>query len=474
MAAGLFALASAVPAGAQWPPNSRKSQIVRNYDRDGDGFLNAAERRAARGLPATAATTAPAPTGRRVEPKDVANYPGEPLYREDILRTLFLDFEDADWERELAFFYHSDVDVPATLTVDGQVYHDVGVHFRGLTSYRVTRQGQKRSLGLSLDLRHKEQRLLGYRSMNLMNSNADPTFMRTALYHEIARQYIAAPKVNWVRVAVNGEDWGVYVNSQQFNSDFTRDYFNTTKGARWKVPGSPRGGGGLAYWTDEAADYKSVFEIKTKDDPKSWADLIRISKILTKTPVEQLEAAVKPFLDVDEVLRFLAIDNALVNNDGYWVRGSDYALYEDPAGRFHMIPQDANESLRELESMGRGGGGGGIALDPFGWRDGSAMLYRLLEVPALRERYLGIVREIAGKWLDWERIGPEVARHQALIAEQVKADTHKLDSTADFTAAVTTDVNYGGGLSGRPALSLKSFFEQRRAYLLNYPGIKRP
>ena len=321
LAAGLLALASPVPAGAQWPPNSRKSQIVRNYDKDGDGFLNAAERRAARGLPAAVSPTAPAPTGRRLQPKDVAKYPGEPLYREDILRTLFLDFEDADWERELAFFYRSDVDVPATLTVDGQVYHDVGVHFRGQTSYRVTRQGQKRSLGLSLDLRHKDQRLLGYRSLNLMNSNADPTFMRTALYHAIARQYIAAPKVNWVRVAINGEDWGVYVNSQQFNSDFTRDFFNTTKGARWKVPGSPRGGGGLAYWTDEAADYKSVFEIKTKDDPQSWADLIRISRILTKTPVDQLETAVKPYLDVDEALRFLAIDNALVNNDGYWVRG---------------------------------------------------------------------------------------------------------------------------------------------------------
>ena len=29
-----------------------------------------------------------------------------------------------------------------------------------------------------------------------------------------------------------------------------------------------------------------------------------------------------------------------------------------------------------------------------------------------------------------------------------------------------------GGMSQRPSLSLKSFFEQRRAFLLNYPEIK--
>ena len=34
-----------------------------------------------------------------------------------VLRTLFLEFESADWEKELADFYHTDVEVPAKLTV---------------------------------------------------------------------------------------------------------------------------------------------------------------------------------------------------------------------------------------------------------------------------------------------------------------------------------------------------------------------
>ena len=204
------------------------------------------------------------------------SYGDAPLYSMMALRTFFLEFEDADWENELDDFYHTDVDVPATLTVDGKTYRDVGVHFRGNTSYMMAGKGQKKSLSLSLDFRHKEQRLLGYRSLNLMNSSQDPTFMRIALYHEIARQYIPANRVNWVRVAIDGESWGIYVNSQQFNSDFTNEWFKSTKGARWKLPANPGNGSGFAYLGDDPARYRSVYEIKSKDDPKAWSDLINL------------------------------------------------------------------------------------------------------------------------------------------------------------------------------------------------------
>ena len=116
---------------------------------------------------------------------------------------------------------------------------------------------------------HAEQRLGGYRSLNLLNSNADPTFLRTVLYQYVARQYMAAPKANWVRVVINGESWGIYVNTQQINSDFTQEWFQTTKGARWKVPGSPGARGGLAYLGDDPAAYKGSYEIKTQGRSES-------------------------------------------------------------------------------------------------------------------------------------------------------------------------------------------------------------
>ena len=77
--------------------------------------------------------------------------PGRSALRPGTLRTLFLEFEDDDWEHELAAFNNTDVEVPATLTVDGKTYPDVGVHFRGASSYFMVPEGRKRSLNLSMD-----------------------------------------------------------------------------------------------------------------------------------------------------------------------------------------------------------------------------------------------------------------------------------------------------------------------------------
>jgi hypothetical protein len=491
-------------------------KLLEKFDKDGDGVLNAAERKAARAFLATdtsgggmrrgfgrggtaAQNVEPGP---KLAPDAVKIYRDEPLYDLPVLRTFFLEFEDADWEQALMDFYKSDVEVPAKLTVDGKVYPDVGVHFRGMTSYMMVHKGKKHSINLSVNFVHKDQRVNGYRTLNLLNSNSDPTYLRTVLYQYVARQYFPAPKANFVRVVINGESWGPYVNVEQFNSDFTQENYGSNKGARWKVLGSPGGTGGLAYKGEDVARYKQSYEIKTKDDPKSWAALINLCKALNQTPPDQLVKALSPILDIDGALRFLAVDKVMINNDGYWVRSSDYSLYEDPSGRFHVIPQDANETFREVEMMGGGRGRNassgerpsGVKLPPFTGADDpeKALLYSLLKVPALRARYLSYVREITEKWLDWGRVGPLATQLQAVIAADIKTDTRKLSTTESFAAGLTKDraetaavdgpppgmVGRGGrGMGGRggddsPQLSLKSFVEQRRAYLLSLDDVK--
>src|SRR6185503_11750800 len=111
----------------------------------------------------------------------------------------FLTFEDAEWEKELADFKGTDVEVPAKLEVDGKTFVDVGVHFRGMSSFGMVSEGQKRSLNLSLDFAHKDQQIGGYRTLNLLNSHDDPSFLRSVLFYEIAREYVAAPKANFAR-----------------------------------------------------------------------------------------------------------------------------------------------------------------------------------------------------------------------------------------------------------------------------------
>jgi hypothetical protein len=491
--AAIATLLAALPASAQFGGRfgggmaNNEARIVEAYDRDKDGHLNAAERKAVRDAAAMGSgrpgrswppdTTSPprAPLNPLLSPADVKVYGDEPLYDPSVLRTIFLTFENKDWEDELAFFYNTDVEVPATVVVDGRTYQDVGVHFRGMTSFRMVGEGQKRSLNLSFDDRHDKQRLLGYQTLNLLNSAADPTFLRAMLYMQIARDYIAAPKANHVRVVINGENWGIYVNLQQFNSEFTKEA-GAGSGERWKVPGSPRSrGGGLTYLGEDAAQYRRSFEIRSKDKPESWAKLINLTRVLNQTPPDRLVEALEPILDIDEVLRFLAVEKVLINNDGYWTRGSDYSLYVDQKDRFHVVPHDVNEALRPIENLGWGrfaddppAGMGAVELDLFAGADdvNKPLLNRLMMVPALRERYLGYVRDINDKWLTWSRIGPLAATYQAAIAADVKADKRKLGTTEEFATGVTVDRPEGfGGPISTPGMSLKSFVEKRHAFI---------
>ncbi|HVY71860.1 MAG TPA: CotH kinase family protein, partial [Verrucomicrobiae bacterium] len=350
----------------------QKQDLVEQFDRDGDHMLNAAERKAAyeflqkegggrgfrrgpggfRGPGGPRGEQAPVKPNAKLAPSEVKSYANEPLYAPLILRTFFIEFEDADWEKQLAAFKNTDIEIPAKLTVDGKVYNDVGVHFHGMSSFMSVSEGRKRSLVLSLDFMHKDQAIGGYRTIELLNSHEDPTFLRTVLSYQIERDYVPAPKANFGRVVINGENWGVYVNAQAFNKEFIKDWCGSTKGNRWKVPGSPGGQGSLKYLGDDARAYRGIYELKSKENPRAWADLAKLCKVLNETPADQLEKSLAPLLDIDGALKFLALENALVNNDGYWIRTSDYALYEDTKGQFHVFPRDSNETFLRPESPG--------------------------------------------------------------------------------------------------------------------------
>lgn len=495
---------------------NQERKVVAQFDQDGDGRLNNDERKAARAWLKTqggggrlggpvgpgrrgrfapgGATAVPVQPGRKLTPAEVKSHPDAPIYDPELIRTFFLEFENADWEQELADFNNTDVEVPARVTVDGRTYADVGVHFRGATSFMFVPEGRKRSLNLSFDFVHRDQNLGGYRTFNLLNSHEDPSFLRVMLYLQIARDYLPAPKANFVRVVINGECWGIYTSVQQFNKDFVRDHFGVTGGARWKVPGSPQTRAGLEYLGEDEAPYRRLYQLKTKDAPEVWTALIKLCRVLNKTPAAELPAVIEPVLDVDGTLRFLAVENALINNDGYWVRSSDYNLYLDPNGRFHLVPHDVNETFAtaggpgfgRMGGPGRGPGrGGGVELDPLIAVNDPAkpLLSKLLAVPEYRARYLGYVRAIAETWLDWDgKLGPLARRYHHLIAEDVLTDTRKLDSTEAFLRSLgdstaspvesARPANPGGFGPGREKVSLKEFAQKRRAYLLAHPAVK--
>lgn len=554
-------------------PNAPDQKIVKDFDEDKDGVLNKAERAKAKeflesrsqgnrggfGFPPPPRTGGRGPGdrgpgdrgpggrfgqpgGRRgfggppgrggnrprgtegpeVSASDVKSFPNGKLYDPDILRTVFIEFEDDNWESDLELFKPTDVELPAALTVDGKKYQDVGVSFRGASSFFSVPAGSKRSLNISMDYKDGKQKLYGYKTLNLLNCNGDATMMSSYLYAGIAGSKIATPKVNFVKVVINGRSWGIYANVEQFNKDFVEHNFGTTKGARWKVSGSPRGDAGLRYVGDDIEEYRAKYEIKSKDKEDSWKKLINLCKVLNETPADKLVSELGPILDIDGALWFLACDVALINSDGYWTRASDYSIYLDPKGKFHILPHDMNEAFRSSRGgRGPGGPGGGpggpggpggffrrppnegnpeprrpnradekaesdrpneggkdggkkaddtqsnvvqgYQLDPLtGLSDRFPLRQKLLAIPELKKKYFEYLRTIASEHIAWSHLGPKVKKAVELIGKEVEADTRKLASYEEFVNLTS---------ESKPR-SLQEFAEQRSMYLLQLPEIK--
>ena len=453
-------------------------KLVKQFDTDEDGKLTGAERQAALeargGGNVTLLNEASLKESIQSDVQaSLASVPegSPPLYDSHTLRTLYLRFHHEDWSEQMNAFYRTDIEVPADMIVDGQLYSEVGAHFRGTSSY-FTVNSEKKSFNIAVDYDEDGQRLYGYKTLNLLNGHVDASFLREVLFNQIARAYIPAMKTNFVKLVINGENWGVYINLQQYNKDFLAEWFGTKGGVRWKV--GPGRGGALTYAGDDPETYQETYQLKTSDVGNPWEDLIALCKMLDETtPDAELAENLPSVLNIDQVLWQLAVSNVFMDDDGYIHKGGDYSIYQDINGRFHLIPHDNNESIRFARS-GRGGPGGG---GPGGWSWGNLtggmvspvahednstrpLIHRLLSNPQWRARYLAHVRTVANEWLDWEVFGPIVKEYMALIDAEVQQDDKKLYGYEEFA-------------KGAPA-DLKSFITQRREYLLNHPELNRP
>ncbi|MEE2885900.1 MAG: CotH kinase family protein [Planctomycetota bacterium] len=393
--------------------------------------------------------------------------PSQGLYDPDTLRTFDFKFASANWYSNLRSARSSKTNVKAELTVDNVVYKDVGVRFRGMSSY--IGSGTKKSINLTMDAFVPDQELMGYDSLNLSNGYNDPTFCREMIAYQLHREYMPAPKANYVKVNINGAYFGLYVNVQQQDKKFIGQWYEDTSGNRYRCdpPSSAGNGNSALQWLGTTLqNYTNAYELKT--DPalavKPWEDIRNLCDVLNNTPNAQLSTELPKVFDVDQAMRYLGLQAVLVNLDSYLNRGNDYYLYHDPHHQLlSTLAWDMNESF--------GGYGAGmsvaqrISLTPFynirSSRPLNGKMYGTL--PQWTARYMHHVKTILDQDFTWTKIGPLVAKYQSFIDAALQADPNKLYSYQQFKDNVTRQMYVNSGWFRNEIPGLKQLVDARVA-----------
>lgn len=385
------------------------------------------------------------------------------FYNESKLRQIYLEFEELDFWQQLEDNYDTDVYVKATLKYKDEVLTDVGVQFKGNTSYKRLSDGaEKMSFSIKTDLYVEDQDLDGYSNINLNNAYEDNSLMREVVYANLCRNHIPAPQANFIELYINNEYWGPYTNVQQVNKDLLEDWFMSNDGARFRADastvttgtGGGRPGGGGAQWGDgtaalnylgtDVSEYQKYYTLKSSDIDNSWEKLIAVCDVLNNTSIDELEETIKEYLDLDRTLWFLAHEIMYSDDDSYIYKGKmDYYVYYEPeTGRLTPLEFDGNSAMN-IEN---------VSWDIFKNEDNAnyPLLNRLLSIPSIRQRYLAHVRTILDEEMNLEEVFSLIDNYVALISESVNADPKKLITHEEFLSGVA---------------ELKTYFTNRKSFI---------
>ena len=390
---------------------------------------------------------------------------GQDLYSDSIVIKMELLFSQPNFWQLLEQNKEPKIDIPATLIVnDTETFDNVGVRFKGNSSYSMS--NEKKPFNISMDAFVDGQNLWDYQTLNLGNAFMDPTYVREIISYDIFRKYMPAGRAGYVRLYINGEYWGLYINVEQVNKDFLQNWFFSDEGNLYK--GDPSGR--LNWIPNDVPAMQRDYEKKTNETENDWSDLIHLIDVLNNS--SDLETDLPQVLNADRAIWYIALCNILVNLDSYIYEGHNYFIYNNPASqRFNLIPWDLNESfgcfpahrlsVKELEEY--------AVFYNINQQD-MPLVSRMLQVPQYHDIYLAHYRTLLNHELHPDTLLPKIQHLQALIDDYVRSDIRKLYPYDFFLENVTNPVVIQ---DNRTAPGIMTLVENRRKYLLNDPDLQR-
>ena len=244
------------------------------------------------------------------------------------------------------------------LRVDGNgedVRYNVGVRNRGGAS-RTAGPGEPNNYRINFT---HDATFQGQTRLNLNSRFTHAQAIGSAIYRlagmPAAEGLPVQVSLNGNNVAIGSNQFGSYVQLQVIDGQFPDEFFpNDRQGNLYRVIEFGTETGDLRFEGTDPSAYQDTYSKRTNEEEDDWTDLIDLVNVLNNTPEENFVEEVNRVVDVDQWLRFIALDALLGNLEtGLNVgRGDNFWLYrglEDT--RFKLIPHDLDTIL----DVGRAG-----------------------------------------------------------------------------------------------------------------------
>ena len=380
------------------------------------------------------------------------------------VRNIEIFFNEPNWDDSLDLYYANGTQrlIADSVIIDGEVDQDVGIKYKGNSSYNVN--NVKNPLNIKLDYVNNGQSIDGYNVLKLSNGFRDPSFVREVLSYEMAREYMPASKATYANVFVDGTLIGLYTCVQSIDDDFTNEHFYERKGPFFKadntglsVQGCMGQLGILEYYADTNC-YQRAYEMESTWD---WTKLGGFLDTLNNHFTE-----VENVLDIDRTLWMMAFENLTVCLDGPINSiPHNFYLFKDNNGRFSPLLWDmnmafgtftnglpnpvTNTDLQELDIFHNS-------------NDASNKLTsQIFSSDRYKRMYIAHMRTILDEQFSNNNYSVRAAQLQQIIDADVVADPNTFYSYTDFTDNLNSSVGVN------PVIGISELMNDRITFLQN-------
>lgn len=375
------------------------------------------------------------------------------LFDIETVTVVELDFYDANYHDTLTNRWFSDNDerLPASIVVGTETYDSVGVRYKGNSTFYLADLTNNPKVPYNIDINYYVggQKIKGYKKLKLANAYLDPTFAKEASASHIYRHYMPTPQAAFVKLYVNDNYLGMYVNTESVNKQFLDKHFRDKNGAFMKCEPTAQFASGDPFvpadllWrgSTDSMDYYESYE-KKSDGAVGWPEFVHLIDVLNNDPTN-----IENVLNVDRVLWFLAVSTILPNEDTYNTHIiHNYYFYQTGDGKWQIIPWDLSETYGGALIGNDGGPDVHYFRDPqYGfspYQVDRPLVYQLLSIEKYKKRFFQHVRTIMDEFYDPIAIKDWVLAFQATGYAGINSDPNRTFSMTQFVSNIDNIVYY--------------------------------